>query len=508
MSLWKKWGVLLGTGLSSMLVSIDFTIVNTSLVSIQKSLSASIIDLQWYISAFGIPFCVLLVICGRLADLLGRRLVLYIGMAGFGIASLTAGLSSSSLELIISRFFLGAFGATIFPCGMALTAGVFPKKDHGKALGIYFGLLGVGLAVGPVIGGFITTALGWNWIFFINIPVILISFLICLPSVQESKIATHQKIDWMGMLLIFVGLSGMVTWITEGPLLGWTSPFSMSILAASLVFIWLFFRSERQTKFPMIPLHFFRKPNFIIAGISNIASISCMWAVIFILPLYLQSVLGFDAAKAGMMVLIMTAMTVIAPPFAGYLLDTKGEKRIIFIMFSSLITGYLLLLNFSSSGSFWQLVLGLLFIGFGWGSGNGISGPLVLSGHPTNENAGLLSGSASTVLNIFGVLLVTQTGTLFRFGEHRRLFSLLKDANLTMTPAQEERMFTALAQPERAQEILSEFSTQTASTLASFFKEAFVYGFQLSTAFLLAFTILLFALMQLALKRKKLSGRS
>ncbi len=495
MSQWKKWGVLIGTGLSSMLVSIDFTVVNTSLVAIQNSLNASVIDLQWFIAAFGIPFCVLLVIFGRLADLWGRRMILYAGMTGFGLASLAAGFSGTSLELIFWRFFQGLFGASIFPCGMALTADVFPKKEHGKALGLFFGILGVGLALGPVIGGLITHALGWHWIFFINIPVIILSFLICIPSVPKSKTNLKQKIDWQGLILIFVGLSALVIWITEGSYLGWLSLWSIALIVIAIVSLWLFYRSEKRTEHPMIPLHFFKQRSFIIGTISNIASISCMWAVIFLIPIYLQSVIGYSIIDAGLMILIMTAMTVIAPPVAGYILDKKGKTKILFLIFILLIIGYIAMLMFSLSGSIWLLFFALILIGAAWGGGNGVGGPIVLSGQHSTANAGLITGAATTVLNIFGVVILVQSGTVFRFGEKLHLHHLLNKANLTLTPRQEEDVFRVLSDPQSMNTVLSEFSANTSHRIHGIFQQSFNFGFQMAIYFLLAITIVLFGLL-------------
>jgi len=417
MSRLRQWGVLIGAGLSSMLVAIDFTVVNTSLVAIQESLSSSLADLQWFISAFGIPFCALLVIFGRLADLFGGRMILYSGMIGFGLSSLAAGFSSSSAELIVWRFFLGLFGASIFPCGMALTAGSFPKKEQGRALGIYSGLLGVGLAVGPVVGGLITTYFGWNWIFFVNIPVLCLSFLICLPSIPLASKKTPQKIDWKGLVLLLIGLTSLVTWITEGPSLGWSSPFAFAFLALAILFLWLFYLSEKKTSAPLLPFHFFQKRSFLIGTLSNFASISLLWGVIFVVPIFLQRALHYSITDTGAMVLIMTVMTVLIPPLSGYLHDKKGRNPILILIFSALVLGYISALIFTRTGEIWQFILALFLLGFGWGGGNGICAPIVLSDHPFAANAGLITGAATTLLNMFGVLIATLTGTFFRWGE-------------------------------------------------------------------------------------------
>src|SRR3990167_1347114 len=212
----KKWLVLIGVSLAAIIIPIDYTIVNTCLALIQNDLKMNISELQWLLTGFGITFCALLTVMGRLADILGRRKLNYIGCIGFGLVSLGAGLSHSAAMLITMRILQGAFGAIMFPSGSAIIADAFPNEQQGKVLGMYGACMGIGLAIGPVLGGLITTWLNWRWIFFINITIVLISLIICLPILRESKHITKTTVDWLGMIFLITFLASLVFAISMG----------------------------------------------------------------------------------------------------------------------------------------------------------------------------------------------------------------------------------------------------------------------------------------------------
>ena len=238
----NKWWVLIGTGIAAIIVGIDFTVVNTSLANIQHDLNMGISQLQWIMAGFGITFCALLVAMGRLGDITGRRKILYFGIIGFGLALLGAGFSTTPHFLIAMRVLQGVCGAAIFPCGMAITANAFPQEEQGRALGIYGSIVGIGLAFGPVLGSIIVTLLNWRWIFFINIPVVIVSLLICFVNVQESKMSDHASVDWSGAGLVIIFLGALSFAINEGSNFGWFSPvIIIAMLIAIVGFIGLIF---------------------------------------------------------------------------------------------------------------------------------------------------------------------------------------------------------------------------------------------------------------------------
>lgn len=499
----RKWWVLIGIGIGAMMVGIDFTIVNTVLSTIQKSLGATQSDLQWFMAAFGISFATLLTVLGRLGDILGRRLMIYCGMVGFLLASIGAGISWVSWQLIVFRFFQGVFGAAIFPCGMALTAENFPEKERGKAIGIYSGLIGIGFAIGPVLGGFIVTFLSWRWVFFINIPVIILSFLIALPTVKESKKVKDETIDWWGMFTFILGFGALIFAITEGPNFGWGTPLIIIsfILAVLLVIAFVFI--ELHTAMPICPFPLFLNRGFFLGTVCFIASIAGSWPILFLLPLYLQNVLGFSPGEAGLILLSMTIMTIIAPPVTGHLHDKKGAIPTVLILFAAIIISYILQLFLSVDGPIWLIIVAFIFFGWGWGTGNGIGTPLALSHLPSTENAGIVSGAAITILNVVSVLFLSIIGTVFRYGENSYLHDRLTQSGIQLTPSEEGYVHQLLSDPEQAKSILSHFGRERAEAIFSFFKEAFVSGLHIALWILLIFTVLLFLAILKPLSKEK-----
>ena len=409
-----KWITLFATGFCSLFLAIDFTIVNTSLSVIQRELHASLGQLQWMMAGFGIAFCPFLVTMGRLGDRYGRRKLLYFGVGVFGLASLGAGLSQTPLQLIIYRLFQGVSAAVVFPCGMALTAAAFPEGERGRALGIFGGIIGVGLAIGPVLGGAILTIASWRWIFLINVPGIIFGFLICVFAVKESKSNVITPIDWKGVAILTLALAILVFAVTEAPTFGWTSPWIISLLVISpLLFVW-FGWVERKTEAPLLPFSLFRDSGFLLGTLVNIVGVSFAWPVTFLIPLYLQNALAFTPAVAGLTLLPMTIMTAIAPPFAGYWYDKKGPRRPVLLLFFCAIGAFVLQLFIGSSATMVVLIFALITYGTAWGIANGIAIPLALSHLASTDQAGVVTGATVTALNIFAVISLSVSGTLFR----------------------------------------------------------------------------------------------
>lgn len=417
----NKWWVLVGVGISSMIVAIDFTIVNTVLADIQTSFGVTMNALQWVMTGFGITFSAFLISMGRLGDLLGRRLLLYIGMLGFGLASLGAGLSATIMELIVCRILQGAFGAIIFPCGLAITSSSFPTEEQGRALGIYGSFLGIGLAIGPVLGGIITTIATWRWIFLINVPVVLTSFAICFLVVKESRIERNIVVDWPGMILISVALGLFVFAVTQSEIYSWQSAIIIVPFLISLFLFLLLFLVEKYAKAPLLPPILFLNKPFIIGTTVYSICVGLVWTVIFFVPLYLQNVFAMSEMATGLSLLPMTIMTIIAPTIAGYMYDKEGPFTTTIFAFIMGILGYVLLLFFSANFSWVLMFVAFISIGLCWGIGNGISLPLALSSTENKENEGLISGAAITILNIFAVVILSIGSMIFHHTQNVQL---------------------------------------------------------------------------------------
>ncbi len=413
----KAWLTLIGVGIASITVNIDFTIVNTSLANIQRDLHASVIDLQWVMAGFGILFSTFLVTMGRLGDLYGHRKLLYVGMVIFAIASLGSGIAQSIHFLIVMRMLQGFSSAIIFPTAMAIAANAFPKELQGRALGIYGSFMGIGLAFGPVFGSIIVGLLNWRWIFFVNIPIILTSLAICLPILQESKEKITPAIDWLGAFLITIALATLIFAINQGPMYGWHSAVIISCFAAAIIFTLLFIMVERRLDNPLIRFRLFLNRGFL-AGVAVCCILVMLaWPVLFVMPLYLHIALGFSTTLVGVLIFTITIMTVIAPPVSGYYYDRKGPNVLIHAIFALAIISLLMFSQFGPHSPLFFIIPAFIIFGAAWGIGMGMFIPLSLSEISDPQDSGVATGVLLTVANVMAVISLTINTTLFNYGK-------------------------------------------------------------------------------------------
>ncbi|MEM9242994.1 MAG: MFS transporter [Pseudomonadota bacterium] len=413
----RKWLVLIGTGIGGVLIGVDYSIVNTSLAPIQKELHASVNQLQWIINGFGLFFSTFLVATGRFGDLRGRRKLFYIGTIGFALTSLGAGLADTSKFLIMMRILQGFLGSAIFPCGMAISADAFPEPEKSRAISIYNSFIGFGFAAGPVLGSFIVTLLGWRWIFFINLPVMFVSFLICLFVVRESKQVDAPPVDWLGVISLSAFLGLLLLTIDDISLSGRNLPFIAIPAILSVVALIIFIFVEKRTKSPLIPLEMFMNTGFLLGMITFITGTSISWSVIFMMPLYLHQSVGLTTGIVGIVLFAMTIMTMIAPSVSGYYFDKTNPKPTIIALFFFALVSLLMFMLLRNDGPMWLIILSFILFGAAWGTSNGISIPLGLSKLPDFENSGLISGSMLTLMNIIGMVILAFNAVIIERGQ-------------------------------------------------------------------------------------------
>ena len=222
----RKWWTLVAVCTATFMLLLDITVVNVALPSIQRSLDASFSDLQWVVDAYSLSLAVFLLTAGVLGDIRGRREVFAIGLAIFTVSSLVCGLSTSPLMLNIARAVQGVGGAVMFATSVALIASAFQGRERGTAFGIYGAVLGGAVAVGPLVGGALTTGVGWRWIFFVNVPIGVAAVGLTLAKVQESRDPTGHKVDWIGVATFSVSLFTLVLALIRGNSDGWGAPSS------------------------------------------------------------------------------------------------------------------------------------------------------------------------------------------------------------------------------------------------------------------------------------------
>ena len=347
----RKWWTLIAVSVAIFMLLLDITVVNVALPDIQRSQHSSFRDLQWVVNAYSLTLAAFLLTAGALADLFGRRLVFVCGLVVFTLSSAACGLSSSPLALNLARAVQGTGGAMMFATSLALIAQAFHGKERGIAFGVFGGVIGAAVAVGPVVGGVITSGIGWEWIFFVNVPIGIGAVLLTLSQVAESRDPGATGVDWLGLLTFSGSLFLLV----------------FAYLISSAVLIVLFVIVERRQRRPMLDLTLFRRPAFAGASIVALAISASMFAMFLYLTLYIQDVLGYRPLQAGLRFLPVTLLSFAVAPVAGRL-SVRVPVRLLLGVGLTLVSGGLLAMTAISADSGWTtLIPGFVLAGIGIG---------------------------------------------------------------------------------------------------------------------------------------------
>jgi EmrB/QacA subfamily drug resistance transporter len=326
----RKWWVLVAVCLALFVAILDSTVVNIAIPTIVEDLGASLAEIEWVLNAYTLTFAALLITFGRLGDMYGRRRMFIVGLIVFGLGSAACGLAPTPQVLIAARVAQASGAAFMMPATLSLTAVSFPPEQRGLALGIWGAVSGVALAIGPTLGGLVTENLGWQYIFFINIPIIAVAIPFTLWAVRESRDERDHTLDWLGALLSIAVLVSFNYAMIEGPGRGWDDPLILGLLAASAVLLLVFVAWERRAKEPVLDLDLFRNRTFSAGNATGAVLMFGMMGVFFMVPLFLQTQLGFGAVRAGLALTPMSFAIMFAAPFSGRLSDRIGSKWLIF----------------------------------------------------------------------------------------------------------------------------------------------------------------------------------
>lgn len=400
----RKWWALLGVSIASFLGCVDFTIVNTALPALQQDLAASVDSLQWVINGFILALSSFMVLVGRLADVHGRKRVLFIGLSVFGLASLAAGLVGDIDQLIGARIVQGLACAVLYTASGAIVSSTFDSTEQGKAFGVLFGVNGVGLAIGPVLGGVITSAFGWQWIFLINVPFVVLSLVICSFSVDESRATqTGAGLDWLGAILLLIGLPSLVLVIVQGAAWGWSSPITLGLIVLAVLALWAFIEVEKRVAAPIIDLQLFANRRFVAAVTASFGLALFYCVAFFVMPLYLALVRGENVQSSGLLLLPTTLGVAVLSPLVGRLVDRKGPALLIKTGLLLFVVSALLQAGFDRQTSLAYVLAAFVVMGLGWASILGPSTVLGISSVPQQVGS-VAMGSLMTLHNVGGGL--------------------------------------------------------------------------------------------------------
>jgi EmrB/QacA subfamily drug resistance transporter len=363
----NRWWTLAAVVVATFMLLLDITIVNVALPKIQVDFHADLADLQWVIDAYALSLAAFQLTSGSIADLRGRKLVFMTGISIFTAASLLCGLSGSATMLNVARGLQGIGGAMMFATSLALLASAFTGRERGVAFGVWGATIGASVAIGPLIGGAITDGLGWEWIFFVNVPIGIAAVLFTQRKVDESKNPHGRSVDWPGVVIWSAGLFLLVLTLIRGNEQGWGSAKTLVELAGALVLIVGFLVLESRRKEPMLDLSLFRNPAF--AGVSVVAFVlsAAMFSMFLYLTLYIQNGLGFTPFETGLRFLPLTVMSFFVAAAAGRLTHAAPPRLLFGIGLSLVGLGLLLMHGIKADSTWTTLLAGFVAAGAGVG---------------------------------------------------------------------------------------------------------------------------------------------
>ena len=409
----RKWWTLIAVCTGVFMLLLDITVVNVALPDIQRSLNSSFSDLQWVVDAYSLTLAAFLLTAGVVGDIYGRRKVFAAGLAIFSLASLLCGLSTTPLMLNLCRAVQGVGGAIMFATSLALIAGAFVGRDRGTAFGIYGAVIGGAVAIGPLLGGAITSAWGWRWIFFVNVPIGVVAILITFAKIAASKDERAHRVDWIGFVTFSGSLFALVFALVRGNDLGWSSTTIVALLVASAVLMVAFFVNETRTAEPMLDLSLFKIPAFVGVSIVAFTIAASIFAMFLYLTLYIQDDLGFGPLPAGIKFLPLTLLAFVVAPFAGRL-TVRVQSRYLFAVGMLLIAGGLLWMSDTTPTSAWTVLLpGFILCGIGIGTVN----PVLASGSISvvqPQRSGMASGANNTFRQVGIATGIAVLGAVFQ----------------------------------------------------------------------------------------------
>jgi EmrB/QacA subfamily drug resistance transporter len=400
-----RWKALAIVCAAFFMTVLDVSIVNVALPSIGRALHFSQDNLQWVITAYAITFGGFLLLGGRAADLMGRRRLFLIGVVIFTVASFFCGLAWSEGVLITSRAVQGLGAAIITPAALSIITTAFDEgAERNKALGIWGAIGGSGAAVGVLAGGILTKYAGWEWIFFVNVPVGVASFLLALRYVHESRSMRESTPDWGGAVTVTAGLALLVYAVSNAPNHGWGSGWTLSRLAVSVVLLLAFLAIEARARDPLMPFRIFRVRTVAGANVAGLLLGAMIFANFFILTLYVQDVLGWSALKTGVTFIATAGSAVLWAGLAQALVTKIGVKTVMAVGFAAMIVSLFLYTRVPVDGSYWSdLLPGYLLMGFGLPFAFIPVSIAALAGVSYDE-AGLASGLINTAQQVGGAI--------------------------------------------------------------------------------------------------------
>lgn len=414
---WNSRMALLNVCLAVFMAGLNDRALLVSLPTLTRVFRTSLTTIQWTLLVYDLALVGLVLTFGRLGDLFGRKKLYGAGFVLFVCGSALCGLSQSTAQLIAFRIVQGIGGSLLTANGRAILSAVFPVNHWGRTLGLMSMAFHVGLLAGPTLGGFLIDTLGWRWIFFINIPVGVVGAYLALKILFDDRKEKRERvrIDFQGAFLLLLANSSLLYAINELPQLGIYDPkflsFGLLAVAAFFLFVWTEFRAEA----PILSLRLFRNRLFSFGNLSLFFIYSTQSAVQFLLPFYLQSIMGFSPSQMGWIIIINSVVIVVVAPLAGWLSDRLGSQLLCTAGAGLIVTAQFLIAFFSLESTVAGIMFPLALSGLGWAIFNAPNTSTILGSVPKDQ-VGVASGMTTTMARIGAVMGIALSATIFTQG--------------------------------------------------------------------------------------------
>jgi EmrB/QacA subfamily drug resistance transporter len=409
----RKWRVLIVVCVAVFMLLLDITVVNVALPDIEKELHTSFTELQWVVDAYALTLAATMLNAGSLGDLVGRKRVFLVAIALFTIASTFCGAAGSPLWLIVARGAQGIGGAGMFAVSLAIISQEFHGRERGTAFGIWGATVGMAVAIGPLVGGALTTYVGWRWIFFVNIPIGVACVAAGLRALHETRDEEAGDLDLVGLVTLTAGLFALVLGLLRGTDWGWSSGRILGLFATAAVLLVAFAVIERRQPAPMFDFRLFGVPTFTGAQITAFAMSAGMYAQFLYIALYIERVLDYSAVATGVRFLPLSLITFVVSPIAGRL-SARLPVRALLAGGLALVGVALLLMSRVELGSGWTTLLpGFIVAGIGIGL---VNPPLAATAVSVVEprRAGMASGINNTFRQVGIATGIAALGAIFQ----------------------------------------------------------------------------------------------
>ncbi|HEV2811692.1 MAG TPA: MFS transporter [Solirubrobacteraceae bacterium] len=411
----RRWWILAALSLALLVIGVDNTILNVAIPTIEGDLGATTGQMQWIVDSYMLVFAGLLLTMGSLGDRFGRKKALYTGLVLFGASSALAAVATSSEMLIAARASMGIGGALIMPATLSIVMNVFPRSEHAKAIGIWAGVFGLGVAIGPTGGGFLLEHFEWGAVFLVNLPIVAAALFAGAKLIPESKDPSTPPLDIPGAVLSTVGLSALVYGLIEAPAAGWFSGPTIAAFTVAAVLVGGFVRRELTTAHPMLDVRLFRLPAFSAASGSLALTSFALFGSIFFLTQHMQGVLRYTPLEAGIRLLPVAGGMIVAAPLSAVVARRFGTRLTVAAGMGLVALGLSAMAFADAGNGYGPVALSMVLLSSGMGLSMAPATESVMSVLPLAK-AGVGSAMNDTVRMVGGALGVAVLGSVLSTG--------------------------------------------------------------------------------------------